>query len=87
MDQYKTPDHARRVATVILAGGVFGRPMVGPAGIPADRLQILRAAYLSALKDPELKAEAEKRGYELDPVGGDELERLAKEVWRSRRRS
>jgi tripartite-type tricarboxylate transporter receptor subunit TctC len=80
MDQYKTPDQARRVATVILAGGVFGRPMVGPAGIPVDRMKILRAAYLSALKDPELKVEAEKRGYELEPVGGDEMERLAKEV-------
>gem|GEM_PF-87518 len=27
MDQYKTPDQSRRVATAILAGGVFGRPM------------------------------------------------------------
>jgi tripartite-type tricarboxylate transporter receptor subunit TctC len=80
MDQYRSSDQARRVATVILAGGVFGRPMVGPAAIPADRLKILRSAFLSALKDPELKAEAEKRGYDLDPVGGDEMERLAKEV-------
>jgi tripartite-type tricarboxylate transporter receptor subunit TctC len=54
--------------------------MVGPAGIPADRMKILRTAYLSALKDPELKVEAEKRSYEVDPVGGDEMERLAKEV-------
>ncbi len=80
MDQYKTTDQARRVATVILAGGVFGRPMVGPAGIPADRLKILRAAAMSALNDPELKAEAEKRNYELDPVSGEEMEKLAKEV-------
>jgi len=80
MDQYKTPDQARRVATVILAGGVFGRPMVGPPGIPAERLKILRSAYLSALKDPELKVEAEKRNYELEPVSGEELESLAKEV-------
>ena len=80
MDQYKTPEQARRVATVILAGGVFGRPMVGPASIPADRLKILRNAFASALKDPELKTEAEQRSYELDPVSGDEMERLAKEV-------
>ncbi len=80
MDQYKTSEQSRRVATVILAGGVFGRPMVGPAGIPADRLKILRSAFASALKDPELKAEAEKRSYELEPVNGDEMERLAKEV-------
>ena len=80
MDQYKTPEQSRRVAAVILAGGVFGRPMVGPAGMPADRLKILRSAFASALKDPELKVEAEKRSYELEPVGGDEMERLAKEV-------
>jgi len=80
MDQYKTADQSRRVATVILAGGVFGRTMVGPAGIAPDRLKILRSAFASALKDPELKVEAEKRSYELDPVGGEELEKLAKEV-------
>jgi hypothetical protein len=80
MDQYKTPEDARRVASVILAGGAFGRPLVGPPGIPADRLKILRAAAMSALRDPELKVEAEKRNYELDPVDGSEMERLAKEV-------
>ena len=80
MDQYKTSDQARRVATVILAGGVFGRPLVGPAGIPPDRLKILRSALASALKDPELKVEAERRNYELEPVGGEEMQRLAKEV-------
>ena len=80
MDQYKTPDQSRRVATVILAGGVFGRPMVGPAGIASDRLKILRSAFASALKDPELKVEAEKRSYELDPVAGEDMEKLAKEV-------
>jgi tripartite-type tricarboxylate transporter receptor subunit TctC len=69
MEQYKT-----------LAGGVFGRPLVGPAGIPPERLKILRSAVASALKDPELKSEAEKRNYELDPVSGDEMQRLAKEV-------
>ena len=69
MDQYKTPDQSRRVATVILAGGVFGRPMVGPAGIAPDRLKILRSAFASALKDPELKAEAEKRSYEVGSGG------------------
>jgi tripartite-type tricarboxylate transporter receptor subunit TctC len=80
MDQYKTPDQSRRVATVILAGGVFGRPMVGPAGIAPDRMKILRSAFASALKEPELKVEAEKRSYELEPVSGEEMESLAKEV-------
>ncbi|MGZ8445966.1 MAG: Bug family tripartite tricarboxylate transporter substrate binding protein [Candidatus Binatia bacterium] len=80
MDQYKTAEQSRRVATVILAGGVFGRPLVGPAGIPPEIVKTLRAGVASALKDPELKIEAEKRNYELDPVAGEEMQRLAKEV-------
>lgn len=80
MDQYKTPEQSRRVATVILAGGFFGRPMVGPAGVAPDRLKILRNAFASVLKDPALKVDAEKRGYDLEPVGGVEMEKLAKEV-------
>ena len=80
MDQYKTPEQSRRVASVILAGGAFGRPLVGPGGVPADRLKLLQSAFLSALRDPALKSEAEKRGYEWDPVSGQELGKLAKEV-------
>jgi tripartite-type tricarboxylate transporter receptor subunit TctC len=80
MDQYKTPEQSRRVASVILAGGAFGRPLVGPGGVPADRVNVLQSAFLSALRDPALKAEAEKRGYEWDPVSGQELGKLAKEV-------
>ena len=80
MDQYKASEQSRRVATVILAGGVFGRPLVGPAGISPDVAKILRVGMASALKDAELKVEAEKRNYELDPVGGEEMQRLAKEV-------
>jgi tripartite-type tricarboxylate transporter receptor subunit TctC len=80
MDQYKASEQSRRVATVILAGGVFGRPLVGPAGIPPDVVKHLRNGMASALKDTELKVEAEKRSYELEPVSGEEMQRLAKEV-------
>ena len=80
MDQYKSSEQARRIATVILAGGVFGRPLVGPAGMTPDVVRALRTGMASALKDPELKVEAEKRSYELDPVGGEEMQKLAKEV-------
>jgi len=73
-------DATTAAITTDFAGGVFGRPMVGPAGIAPDRLKMLRAAFASALKDPELKAEAEKRGYEVGPVSGEEMEKLAKEV-------
>jgi hypothetical protein len=32
------------------------------------------------LKDPTLKPDADKRGWGIDPVSGEELEKLAKDV-------
>ena len=49
-------------------------------GVPADRLKILREAYAKTMNDPQLQEEVKKGNYEFDPVGGEELEKLAKEV-------
>jgi len=80
MDRYKTPDSARRFAKATLAAGDFGRPIVAPPGVPADRVKILREAFDRTLKDPEFLADAKKRKLEIDPVGGEELAALAREV-------
>lgn len=80
MDQYKTPEGGRRLATVILAAGELGRPYVAPPGMPAERLKILRAAFTKTVNDPEFLAEAKKRKLEIRPSNGEELEALAKEM-------
>jgi tripartite-type tricarboxylate transporter receptor subunit TctC len=80
MERHKTPESGKRITTVLLSPGSFGRPIVGGPGIPADRVKILRDGFLQAMKDRELLAEAEKRGWEPDPVSGDKLEALAREV-------
>ena len=80
MDQYKTPETGRRLAAVILAANVFGRPMLTPPGVPAERVKILREAWNRTVKDEEFLAEAKKRGWPVAPVAGEELELLAKEV-------
>lgn len=80
MDKHKTPESGKRLTTVLLSPGSFGRPIVGGPGIPADRVKVLRDGFLKAMSDPELLAEAEKRGWEPDPVTGDKLQALAREV-------
>jgi tripartite-type tricarboxylate transporter receptor subunit TctC len=80
MDQYKTPESSRRLAKLVLASGDLGRPIMAPPGTPADRVKILRQAFMKALADPELLAQAEKQNMEIEPTGGEELEALAKEV-------
>jgi tripartite-type tricarboxylate transporter receptor subunit TctC len=80
MDKYKTTDAGRSLAKVILASGDFGRPIVAPPGVPADRIKALRDGFDKTLADPALLAEAERRRLEIDPTRWDEMESLAKEV-------
>jgi tripartite-type tricarboxylate transporter receptor subunit TctC len=80
MDEYKTTATKRRVAEAMLQGGEWARPyMVAPA-TPGDRVNILRAAFEKAAKDPELIAEAKKLRIELAPARGEELQKMAKTV-------
>jgi tripartite-type tricarboxylate transporter receptor subunit TctC len=80
MDQYKTNESGRRLATVLLGADGMGRPMFGPPGMPADRLKILRDAFEKTMGDEQLRAEVKKRNYEFDPVAGEELQSLSKDV-------
>jgi tripartite-type tricarboxylate transporter receptor subunit TctC len=80
MDKYKTTDGGRSLAKVILASGDFGRPIVAPPGLPADRVKALRDGFDKTLADPALLAEAERRRLEIDPTRWDEMESLAKDV-------
>ena len=80
MDKYKTKDDTRRLAKVVLASDQFGRPLVFPPGVPADRVKIIRDAFNKTINDPALLAEAKKRRLDIDPATGEELDTLAKEV-------
>jgi tripartite-type tricarboxylate transporter receptor subunit TctC len=80
MQQYKTPDGGRRLAKVILTAATLGRPIGTAPGTPAERVKILRDAYAKAIADPDLLAEAAKRGWDVDPLKGEELQALSKEV-------
>jgi hypothetical protein len=80
MERRKAPDVTRRLASVLMSPDLIGRPLIAPPGIPADRITTLRDALVKALNDPEFIAEAQKRGWEVEPVSGQELESIAKKV-------
>jgi len=80
MDKYKTPDVGRRFARVVLAGDELGRPMVAPPGVPQERVNILREAYNNALKDPALLEEVKRSRLDMEPITGQEIESIYKEL-------
>jgi tripartite-type tricarboxylate transporter receptor subunit TctC len=80
MEKYKTPDATKRLAKVLLSSGDLGRPFIGPPGMPAERIKVLREAFTKAMNDPALLADANKRKWDLDLLSGEELEAVSKEI-------
>jgi tripartite-type tricarboxylate transporter receptor subunit TctC len=80
MEEFKTEETGRRLASVVLASGELGRPYLLPPGIPAERLKTLREAFMKLVVDPAFLADVKKRGLEVEPSTGEELEKLAREV-------
>lgn len=75
-------DEARRLIQIgIQNSGAFARPFLLPPGTPKERVQILRKGFQDALKDPAFLAEAQKAKLTLDPLTGEELERLVAEIF------
>jgi tripartite-type tricarboxylate transporter receptor subunit TctC len=80
MDEYRTPENDRRLVPMVLAANDFGRPIVAPPGLAADRLKVLREAFLNTMKDPDLLAEAKRKNFDITPSSGEDLAALAKQV-------
>lgn len=80
MDEFKTDQTSRRLASVALASGEFGRPYLLPPGIAFERRNILRESFMKLMIDPAFLADVKKRGLEVEPTRGEELEKLAKQV-------
>jgi len=81
MERFRAPEANRRVVLILLGADDFGNfPTVAPPGVPPDRIKTLREAYTQALKEPDFLAEAKKRNWDIEPINGEELTTLAKEV-------
>ena len=80
MNEHKTPEAGKRLATIILAVGAFGRPYVSSPGLPPERAKILQSAFNKSLSDPDFQSQAKERRLDVAPVAGEDLATLAREV-------
>jgi len=77
----KTDDGRRLIRLGIQDAAAYARPFVLPPGTPKERVQILRKAFQEMLKDKAFLAETEKAKLMLDPVTGDDLEKMVAELF------
>jgi hypothetical protein len=75
------PQGEHPVLNLVMAQESFGLPVVGPPGIPADRLQILRTAFMAMCNDAEYKAEAHRVALPIgEPIPGAQLATMMNEL-------
>jgi tripartite-type tricarboxylate transporter receptor subunit TctC len=52
----------------------ISRPLAAPPEVPNDRVAALRRAFDAVMKDQEFLSEAQKSGFDIDPMTGEEVE-------------
>jgi tripartite-type tricarboxylate transporter receptor subunit TctC len=68
------------VLRLLSAPSAIGRPIFTTPGVPEDRVKALRAAFDATIKDPAFIEEAKKAQMEIDPVSGEELQRIVADI-------
>jgi tripartite-type tricarboxylate transporter receptor subunit TctC len=80
IDLAKTPEQ-RQILRLIFARQVMGRPFLAPPNVPTDRADVLRKAFMDTMTDRDFLADTDKAKMEVNPVAGDKLQELVKEIY------
>ena len=67
---YAKNEEARELLTIADNAHIAQFPFTVPPGMTKDRLDLLQRAFIRALKDPDLIAEAKRSQLDIDPVDG-----------------
>ena len=82
MDLARTPEQTQ-ILTLIFGRQVMGRPYAAPPGLPKDRADVLRHAFMATMTDRDFLAEVEKAQFEITAVSGEKLETMVSDIYRT----
>jgi hypothetical protein len=73
-------DEDRAVLKLLSASTTIGRPIFTTPGVPDDRVKALRSAFDRMVRDPAFLEQARKENLEIDPVSGEEMQRIVADI-------
>ena len=73
-------DEERKVLSAVVNAAEIGTAFFTAPGVPQDRVDALRRAFDATVKDPEFLAEAARTKLTVNPMPGEELQKLVAEV-------
>jgi tripartite-type tricarboxylate transporter receptor subunit TctC len=80
LDLAKTPED-RQVLEVLCAPSATGYPSFMGPGVPKERVDAIRAAYVQTLKDPEFIEAVRKGGLDIDPINAEEITETVRGIY------
>jgi tripartite-type tricarboxylate transporter receptor subunit TctC len=80
MDIARTPAQ-RHVFEILMGMKALGRPYFVAPGVPADRTDALRTAFMATLKDPDFLDEAKRTLGPIDPIAGADMQDIIAKVY------
>lgn len=80
LDFAKTEEQ-KNILSIVYAQGLFTRPFVMAPEVPKDRVEAVRKAFMQALADPDLLAEAKKMGLSVTALSGEDLEAAIRKIY------
>jgi hypothetical protein len=83
MQELVSDQRTKNILEFISAGSAIGRALIAPPGVPADRIAALRTAFDQLVEDPAFKAAAAKRGAELEPTPGAQVQGYSEAIARA----
>jgi tripartite-type tricarboxylate transporter receptor subunit TctC len=78
-------DEEKQMFKLIFARQPMGRPFLAPPEVPPERTTALRKAFMDTMQDAAFIAEAEKMQLEINPVSGDAVQQIVREVYQTPR--
>lgn len=79
-DLAKNPDEKAAIE-LLFAGAGFGRPIIAPPDMAAERAKMLQDAFMATMQDPEFLADAKKQKLDVEPQDGATLAALIKRIY------
>ena len=76
-------DGDREVLQLFFARAATGRPLALGPGVPAERVAILRKAFLDTLADTRFLEDARTQGMSVNVITGDELTEIIADAYRA----
>jgi len=73
-------DEERAILRAVMNASEVGTAFFTPPGTPADRVAVLRRAFDATMKDPDFLADAQRIKITVNPLSGEELQKLVAEV-------